>query len=78
MGIEERRTKLNQIVRGWTNTRKGYWRIAKSHILNITLFNERFKRIGYPSLSQTVIQGIYYYWNKLVIFIMEEVTLWQL
>jgi RNA-directed DNA polymerase len=107
MGIEERRNRLNQIVRGWinyfkladakkilasldewlrsrirmvtwkrwkkvrtrfenlkklgiseeqawmwANTRKGYWRVAHSQILNIALSNERFKRAGYLSFTE--------------------------
>ncbi|CDX04778.1 Group II intron-encoded protein LtrA [Desulfitobacterium hafniense] len=107
MGIEERKEKLNQIVRGWSNyfrladaknllvrldewlrsrirmvtwkrwkrirtrlenlkklgiskeqawiwanTRKGYWRVAHSHILTIALSNERFKRVGYLSFIE--------------------------
>ncbi|WP_461370228.1 group II intron maturase-specific domain-containing protein [Candidatus Darwinibacter acetoxidans] len=35
----------------WANTRKGYWRIAKSPILKIALSNERFRRTGYLSFS---------------------------
>ena len=108
MGIEERRIKLNQVVRGWTNyfkladagkllkemdkwlrsrirmvtwkrwkkvrtrfenlkkagineeqawmwanTRKGYWRTAHSPILTKALSNERFKRVGYLSFSES-------------------------
>lgn len=104
MGIEERRIRLNQLIRGWVNyfkladmknllkeldewtrsrirmvtwkrwkrvrtrfgnlkragldeerawmlanTRKGYWRVAHSPILQRTLSNERFKRAGYLS-----------------------------
>lgn len=107
MGIEERREKLNQIVRGWinyfkladakgllasldewlrsrirmvtwkrwkriktrmenlkklgiskeqawmwANTRKGYWRVAHSPILQTALSNERFKRVGYLSFIE--------------------------
>ena len=33
----------------WANTRKGYWHIANSHILNITLTNARFEQQGYLS-----------------------------
>ena len=106
-GIEKRRTRLNQIVRGWlnyfkladaknllarldewtrrrirmvtwkrwkrvrtrfanlkragisaeqawqwANTRKSYWRTANSPILKRALSNERFKRVGYLSLSE--------------------------
>lgn len=108
MGIEERRTRLNQVVRGWTNyfkladakkllseldewlrsrirmvtwkrwkrirtrfenlkkagvnkeqawmwanTRKGYWRIAHSPILLKVLSNQRFKRVGYLSFTES-------------------------
>lgn len=35
----------------WANTRKGYWRIANSPILKLTLSNERFRRMGYLSFS---------------------------
>ncbi|CAA7599761.1 Reverse transcriptase (RNA-dependent DNA polymerase) [Acididesulfobacillus acetoxydans] len=107
MGIEERKAKLNYIIRGWTNyfkladakallgkmdewlrsrirmvtwkrwkrvrtryanlqklgikkeqawmwanTRKGYWRVAHSHILTMSLSNKRIERAGYPSFSQ--------------------------
>jgi group II intron reverse transcriptase/maturase len=33
----------------WANTRKGYWRVAGSYILDKTLTNELFKRAGYVS-----------------------------
>jgi RNA-directed DNA polymerase len=33
----------------WANTRKGYWRIAGSYILNETLTNELFRRAKYVS-----------------------------
>lgn len=33
------------------NTRKGYWRISNSPILNCTITNEKLKRRGYKSLS---------------------------
>nr|WP_269746131.1 group II intron maturase-specific domain-containing protein [Syntrophaceticus schinkii] len=36
----------------WANTRKGYWRTAHSPILLKTLSNERFKRVGYLSLTE--------------------------
>jgi len=35
----------------WANTRKGYWHIAKSHILGSTITNERLKLAGYVFLS---------------------------
>jgi len=34
----------------FANTRKGYWRISNSQILNITLTNKYFESIGYKSL----------------------------
>lgn len=36
----------------FANTRKGYWRISNSPILNATLTNKYFESIGYKSLSQ--------------------------
>ena len=35
----------------WSNTRKGYWHIAKSYILSRTITNERLKLAGYVFLS---------------------------
>jgi RNA-directed DNA polymerase len=35
----------------WANTRKGYWHIAKSHILSIAISNERLKSAGYLFFS---------------------------
>lgn len=35
----------------YANTRKGYWRIANSHILSTSVTNERLKTAGYPSLA---------------------------
>lgn len=32
-------------------TRKGYWRIAKSHILNVSVTNARLKQVGYAFFS---------------------------
>ena len=34
----------------WANTRKGYWRIAKSAILNRALNNDNLRRANYPLL----------------------------
>jgi len=34
----------------WANTRKGYWRISGSPIIQRTITNERLKRSGYKSL----------------------------
>ena len=36
----------------WANTRKGYWRIANSPILNRTISNDLIKRAGYLSLME--------------------------
>ncbi|WHE07388.1 group II intron reverse transcriptase/maturase [Thermoanaerobacterium thermosaccharolyticum] len=36
----------------YANTRKGYWRISHSPVLNITLTNKYFEGIGYKSLSK--------------------------
>jgi len=36
----------------YANTRKGYWRISNSQILNMTLTNKYFEDIGYRSLSK--------------------------
>ncbi|MCG4566161.1 group II intron maturase-specific domain-containing protein, partial [Anaerosalibacter bizertensis] len=33
----------------WANTRKGYWHVANSWILDTTLTNARFKKQGYLS-----------------------------
>src|SRR5690606_24335586 len=35
----------------WGNTRKGYWRIARSPILSKSLTNKYFESISYQSLS---------------------------
>ncbi|MDO8686543.1 MAG: group II intron reverse transcriptase/maturase [Clostridiales bacterium] len=35
----------------WANTRKGYWRISNSPILNRTLTNEHFREMGLVSLT---------------------------
>lgn len=35
----------------WANTRKGYWHIAKSFILNTTITTDRLRQAGYVSLS---------------------------
>jgi len=35
----------------FANTRKGYWRISNSPVLNRTITNERLTRRGYKSLS---------------------------
>jgi len=35
----------------WANTRKGYWHIAKSHILSIAISNKRLKSAGYLFFS---------------------------
>jgi RNA-directed DNA polymerase len=35
----------------WANTRKGYWRIAGSYILNTTITIERLNKAGYIFLS---------------------------
>ncbi len=36
----------------WANTRKGYWRISNSFILNTTITTERLKKAGYIFLSE--------------------------
>jgi len=36
----------------WANTRKGYWRIAKSPILTRAISNDLIKRAGYLSLTE--------------------------
>jgi RNA-directed DNA polymerase len=36
----------------WSNSRKGYWRIAHSPILSKTLTNNRLKTLGFHSLSE--------------------------
>ncbi|MEG6570562.1 group II intron reverse transcriptase/maturase, partial [Thermoanaerobacterium thermosaccharolyticum] len=55
------KTKYDNLVRlglekqkAWeyANTRKGYWRISNSQILNMTLTNKYFEDIGYKSLSK--------------------------
>ncbi len=35
----------------WTNTRKGYWHIAGSYILDTTITTERLRLAGYAFLS---------------------------
>jgi group II intron reverse transcriptase/maturase len=35
----------------WANTRKGYWHIAKSHILSISITKERLRLAGFVFLS---------------------------
>lgn len=46
LGVDEDRAWM------WANTRKGYWRIAHSPILTLTLSPERFKRSGYLSFKE--------------------------
>jgi group II intron reverse transcriptase/maturase len=36
----------------YANTRKGYWRTAKSHILSTTLNNKYFENLGFKSISK--------------------------
>ena len=36
----------------WANTRKGYWHIADSFILNTTLTTEKLRKAGYVFLSE--------------------------
>ena len=43
----------------WGNTRKGYWRIADSFILNRAIPNISLKRAGYPCLTD-----LYLEWNR--------------
>lgn len=38
----------------WANTRKGYWRVSASQIMNESITNVELERQGYPSLM-----GIY-------------------
>jgi RNA-directed DNA polymerase len=54
------RTKLANLVKlgikkskawEWANTRKGYWHIAKSFILNTTITTDRLRQAGYVFLS---------------------------
>ena len=40
----------------WANTRKGYWHIANSHIMSITITSDRLRRSGFVFLSD--------YYNK--------------
>ena len=40
----------------WANTRKGYWRIANSHIMSITITSDRLRHSGFVFLSD--------YYNK--------------
>jgi len=37
----------------WANTRKGYWRISGSPIIQRTITNKRLKQSGYKSLLET-------------------------
>jgi RNA-directed DNA polymerase len=43
---------INQKAWSYARTRKGYWRIANSPILNKTLTNEYLKKIGFISVSE--------------------------
>jgi len=43
----------------WANTRKGYWHIANSHILSITITSDRLRRSGFVFLSD--------YYNKVTV-----------
>jgi RNA-directed DNA polymerase len=54
-------TKLTNLVKlgvnkskawEWANTRKGYWHIAKSFILNTTITTDRLRQAGYLFLSE--------------------------
>lgn len=54
-------TKLRNLIKlglsehkAWqyANTRKGYWRIANSHILNTTLNNKYLENLGFKSISK--------------------------
>lgn len=54
------RTKLTNLIRlgvkkskawEWANTRKGYWHIANSYILNTTISTDRLRQAGYVFLS---------------------------
>lgn len=54
------RTKLSNLVKlgvkkskawEWANTRKSYWHIANSYILNTTITTERLRKTGYVFLS---------------------------
>ena len=40
----------------FANTRKGYWRIANSAILNTTLTNQFFNDLGLKSLTRQYIK----------------------
>lgn len=42
----------------YANTRKGYWRISKSPILSRTLTNERLRRQGFPTLTETYLKYV--------------------
>jgi RNA-directed DNA polymerase len=42
----------------YANTRKGYWRISNSPILNRTFTNQRLKRLGYFSFTERYAQVI--------------------
>ena len=54
------RTKLANLIRlgipksqawEWANTRKGYWHIANSYILNTSITSDRLSKAGYIFLS---------------------------
>jgi len=57
--IKTRHTNLKRLVvenhKAWeyANTRKGYWRISKSPILNTSLTNKYLESLGFVSLTQT-------------------------
>lgn len=40
----------------YANTRKGYWRISNSPILSRALTNERLKKQGFPTLTETYLK----------------------
>jgi hypothetical protein len=46
LGIEDEKAWM------WANSRKGYWRIARSPILSMSITNEMLKRIGYDELTE--------------------------
>jgi hypothetical protein len=57
-------------ARKWAGSSKGYWRVAGSKVLRVSLLNSSWNRLGLKTLSQTwqrliggrVIQGILDVW----------------
>lgn len=42
----------------WANTRKGYWRIAGSHVLSTTVNNRYLETLGFPNILKLIIKVV--------------------